>query len=73
MPFITIQLAEGQSEELKAQLIERTTQVVADTVGVPADRIRVLIQDVPLTNWGIGGKSLKQLFPHLAQRQGSTP
>jgi 4-oxalocrotonate tautomerase len=66
MPFAQIHVIAGQSEERKKQLIARTSQAIAEVMEVPLDRVRIAIQEVPLDNWGIGGRSMKELFPHLA-------
>jgi 4-oxalocrotonate tautomerase len=32
-----------------------------EAVGAPRETVRMVIQEVPKTNWGIGGKSMKDL------------
>ncbi|MEI7516636.1 MAG: 2-hydroxymuconate tautomerase, partial [Betaproteobacteria bacterium] len=55
MPFAQIYLLEGRTEEQKRAVIEKVTQALVDAVGAPVNTVRVLIQDVPKTNWGIAG------------------
>lgn len=50
---------EGRTEEQKQAVIEKISQALHEALGAPMENIRVLIQDVPKTNWGIGGKSAK--------------
>ncbi len=47
MPFIQIHMLEGRSDEVKS-------------CG-PADHVRIMIQDVPKSQWGIAGKTAKEL------------
>jgi 4-oxalocrotonate tautomerase len=61
MPFAQIYLLEGRTEEQKRAVIEKVTQALVDAVGAPVNTVRVLIQDVPKTNWGIAGTSAKDL------------
>lgn len=63
MPVITIHLtAEGATAgtqsitaEQKAQLISGVTQVLVDVLAKPPDTTYVIIDEVPLDNWGWGG------------------
>ena len=61
MPFAQIYLLEGRTEEQKRAVIEKVTQALVEAVGAPVNTVRVLIQDVPKTNWGISGVSAKDL------------
>jgi 4-oxalocrotonate tautomerase len=61
MPFAQIHLLEGRTEDPKQAVIEKVTDALCEAVGAPRDTVRVVIQDVPKTNWGIGGKSAKSL------------
>ena len=61
MPFAQIFLVEGRTEEQKRAVIEKVTQALCEAVGAPIETVRVMISDVPTTNWGIAGKSVKDL------------
>lgn len=61
MPFLTVNLAEGRTEEQKLALIRELTATVVRVLDTKPETVRVLINDVPKTNWGIGGKTLKEL------------
>ena len=56
MPFIDVTMIEGRSNEVKAKLMERLTQVAAETTGAPIDTIRVVLREVPGHHWGVAGK-----------------
>lgn len=61
MPLAHIYLIEGRSEETKRAVIDKVTQALHEAVGAPKENVRVVIQDIPKANWGIGGKSAKDL------------
>lgn len=61
MPFAQIYLMEGRTEEQKRAVIEKVTDALIEAVGAPRENVRVWIHDVPKTNWGIAGKSAKDL------------
>jgi 4-oxalocrotonate tautomerase len=61
MPFAQIYLMEGRTEDQKRAVIEKVTAALVEAVGAPKENVRVWIQDVPKTNWGIAGVSAKDL------------
>lgn len=61
MPFAQIYLMEGRTEEQKKAVIEKVTQALVEAIGAPKENVRVWIHDVPKANWGIAGKSAKEL------------
>ena len=61
MPLAMVHLLEGRDEDTKRAVVEKVTQALVDAVGAPKENIRVVIQEVPKTNWGIAGKTAKDL------------
>ncbi|MEY2633669.1 MAG: hypothetical protein RIR00_2323 [Pseudomonadota bacterium] len=61
MPFAQIFLIEGRTEEQKRAVIEKVSTALHEAVGAPMENIRVWIQEVPKTQWGIAGKTAKDL------------
>lgn len=53
--MVKIEMFEGRSDEVKAELIKKVTEVVAETVGAPIEHTQVVIFDVPKKHWGLGG------------------
>ncbi|HEQ4769414.1 TPA: 4-oxalocrotonate tautomerase [Streptococcus pyogenes] len=47
MPFVTIDLFEGRSQEQKNQLAREVTEVVSRIAKVPKENIHVFINDMP--------------------------
>ncbi len=61
MPIVTIQMMEGRSEDTKRAIIERVTETLADASDSPKEAIRIILQEVPSTNWGKAGTMAKDL------------
>ena len=61
MPFLHVHILEGRDEALRAKLIAALTDTICDTLGAPREDVRILIDEMPKENWGIGGKSAKAL------------
>lgn len=57
MPFINIQILEGRPESKVNDLIQNVTTTVSETLGAPKENVRVLVNEVPKTHWGVGGVS----------------
>lgn len=58
MPFVTIEMVEGRTLDQKRELVEKITQVVAETVNVPPERVYVFVEDLKKENFAQGGKLL---------------
>lgn len=59
MPMITVQMFPGRTEQQKAELAERLTDVFLDTCGSPGQprsSVWVVIEEVPNQHWAVGGK-----------------
>lgn len=60
MPIIQAQLLEGRSPETIERLIENVTRAVADSLDADPQTVRVIVQEVPTSHWGIGGETAKR-------------
>lgn len=61
MPFAQIYMIEGRTEDQKRAVIEKVTQALVEAVNAPVETVRVWITEVPKTQWGIAGKTAKDL------------
>lgn len=61
MPIIQAFLLEGRTEAQKAAFIEAVTEAASRTVDVKPESVRVIITEMPKTNFGIGGRSAADL------------
>nr|WP_306799433.1 2-hydroxymuconate tautomerase family protein [Alcanivorax quisquiliarum] len=61
MPIATIQIMEGRDEAAKAKLIAAVTDAICDSIGARREAVRVLVQEIPKSQWGIGGETAEAL------------
>jgi 4-oxalocrotonate tautomerase len=57
MPMVTIHLIEGRESERKRRLIREVTDAVVRSLDAPEATVRVILNEVPASHWGIGGVS----------------
>jgi len=56
MPYVNIQVTrEGVTPEQKSKLIKGTTDLLVDVLGKNPSTTFVVIEEVEMENWGIGG------------------
>lgn len=57
MPYINIKVTDEQvTQEQKRQLIAGATQLVVDILNKNPQTTHVVIDEVPIENWGVNGK-----------------
>ncbi len=61
MPFVSIRIVEGHSQERKDEIARRVTDAIADVAQVPAEVVWVTFEDIPATEWYIGAASVGRL------------
>jgi 4-oxalocrotonate tautomerase len=61
MPFAHISILEGREPEKVEAMIAEVTEALHRSLGAPTESIRVIVEEVPKTHWGIGGKTAKAL------------
>ena len=61
MPLAQITILEGRSSEMKSTLIHEVTAAMSKSLQAPKERIRVVIYEVPKSNWGIAGDTAESL------------
>ncbi|BAQ09856.1 2-hydroxymuconate tautomerase [Sporosarcina sp. FSL W7-1349] len=58
MPYVTVKMLEGRSEEQKRALCEKVTEVVVETTGAPAEAVVVFIEEMTKSHYAVAGKRL---------------
>ena len=61
MPYVNIKVTGGNeapTAEQKAELIRRSTQMLFDVLGKKPSTTVVVIDEVPMDNWGMGGDTI---------------
>lgn len=61
MPFVSIRLVEGRSQQLKDEMSKRVTTAISDVLQLPKDDIWVVFEDVPAGEWYVGGTNIAEL------------
>jgi 4-oxalocrotonate tautomerase len=56
MPIIHISIAEGRTLEQKRAMVEKVTQVVAETIHVDPEKIWIRIDEFKQENFSVNGK-----------------
>ncbi|MFG1296059.1 tautomerase family protein [Xanthobacter variabilis] len=69
MPVVTIRITRGPTLEDKRALAAAVTDAVASTLALPAERVRILIEEYELENVATGG----ELHADRARRDGDGP
>ncbi|MFD4357946.1 4-oxalocrotonate tautomerase family protein [Nocardia sp. NPDC058518] len=61
MPYVNIKVTdENVTTEQKSRLIEGVTDVLFEVLGKNPDSTYVVIDEVPLTDWGVGGVNVAE-------------
>jgi 4-oxalocrotonate tautomerase len=55
MPIINVTMHEGSTLEQKRKLVKNMTESVVKSLDVPPDRVRIIINEFPETNFAVAG------------------
>ncbi|EGW36132.1 2-hydroxymuconate tautomerase [Desulfosporosinus sp. OT] len=56
MPIVQVELLEGRTLAQKRLLVEKVTQAIVEATGAPAERVSIIIRDMPKENYANAGK-----------------
>jgi 4-oxalocrotonate tautomerase len=59
MPIVQVNLIEGRGEDKVEAMIREVTHALATTLDAPPESIRIIVNAVPSSHWGIGGVTAK--------------
>lgn len=71
MIVLKLTIVEGRSAEQKARVLRRISEAAARHFGRDLAEVRLLITEIPKTNWGIGGISMAEREGEQRERQGA--
>jgi 4-oxalocrotonate tautomerase len=63
MPIILVNVWKGFSNEAKKKVIAGITRVFTE-MGIPVEAVEVVIHEIPMENWGVGGEQASEKFKH---------
>ncbi|MCB2101932.1 MAG: 2-hydroxymuconate tautomerase family protein [Rhodobacterales bacterium] len=55
MPIIDITLLEGRSPADKVALVRAVTDACVESIGAPRETVRIMIRELPLEHYAVGG------------------
>lgn len=56
MPWVTIDLMEGHTDEQKADLFKSVTSAISNSLDLPEEHVRIQLVEMDWKNHSIGGK-----------------
>ncbi len=69
MPIVQITLVEGRDEATVKTCIKEVATTLHRTLGAPMDTIRVLVSQVPGSQWGVGDRTRDEIDAARAKQQ----
>ena len=60
MPIVNLKVAGTLTDEQKAELVKRFTADLVEVANKPPQYCFVVIEEVPRTDWGVGGTLLSE-------------
>jgi 4-oxalocrotonate tautomerase len=61
MPIVQINMIAGRTPEKKEQLMKKVTDAIVEVLQIPADRVRVILNEFPKENLSWGGVPLTKM------------
>lgn len=58
MPFVTVKMLEGRTEDQKKALVKKVTEAVSETIDASEEKIVVYIEEMSTSEYAVGGKRL---------------
>jgi 4-oxalocrotonate tautomerase len=55
MPYVTVKMLEGRTDDQKRALVEKVTAAVSETTGAPVENITVFIDEMTKNNYAVAG------------------
>jgi 4-oxalocrotonate tautomerase len=69
MPIVRITMLAGRDDDSKRQLLQSVTAAVTSSLGVAADSVRVILEEIPEDHYGVAGLPIRA---YRAAKAGST-
>jgi 4-oxalocrotonate tautomerase len=56
MPYVTVKMLPGRTEDQKKALVEKVTDAVSETTGAPKENVVVFIEEMAKNHYAVGGQ-----------------
>lgn len=60
MPYVTVKMLEGRTDEQKRALVEKVTAAVSETIDAPPEKVFVFLEDLKKSEYAVNGKLLSE-------------
>ncbi|MCP8617393.1 2-hydroxymuconate tautomerase [Salirhabdus salicampi] len=58
MPYVTVKMLPGRTDDQKRALTEKVTDAVVETTGASKEKVVVFIEEMEKNHYAVGGKRL---------------
>ncbi|MCM3567152.1 2-hydroxymuconate tautomerase [Neobacillus mesonae] len=55
MPYVTVKMLEGRTDEQKKALVEKVTAAVSETTGASKEKVTIFIEEMSKKNYAVAG------------------
>ena len=66
MPIVSIMIIEGRSPEKKRAMLKAVTEAIVQTLDAPREAVRIVINEVPMEHFAVGGMTRDERDQKLA-------
>ena len=60
MPFVSVKMLRGRSEQQKRELVKAMTDALVEICGAPKESTMVVIEEFESDHWAVGGKLVSE-------------
>ena len=68
MPFVSIRILNGHSQQRKDEISTRVTNAISEVAELPKEAIWVVFEEVTAEDWYVGAKSVSEIKKAAARR-----
>jgi len=61
MPFVSIRMIEGRSQQQKDEIAKRVNDALSDVLQLPKEDIWVVFEDITAKDWYVGSTTVAEL------------
>jgi 4-oxalocrotonate tautomerase len=61
MPFVSVRILKGHSQERKDEISRRVTQAISEVAKLPPEAVWIVFEDVEAEDWYVGAKPVSEL------------